>query len=115
MKTRWTVVAAAVVVAGALATAPHARGDAFGFKGKSEVTKLELAYVPGTKTLKARFRTGLSAGDVELQTSDAENIDRLIQLADMKSRGSRLAVELEGSEIKAVYVAVGGSFLGKDE
>jgi hypothetical protein len=115
MKTR-SIVAGAVVGAtvAVFGVTRHVVGDTFGFKGKSEVTKLELAYAPGAKTLRARLRITSAMGDVEYQTSDAETIDRLIHLADMKSRGSRLAVELEGSEVKAFYVVVGGSFFGAE-
>jgi hypothetical protein len=116
MKIKWMLGAACVGAAALVLSATrHAASDTFGFKGKYEVTKLELGYVPGTRSLKARLRLTSTPGDIEYQTADAETIDRLIRLADMKSRGSHLAVDLEGSEVKAFYVVVGGTFFGKDE
>lgn len=97
-----------VAVAVAFATSLE-RADAVGFKGKMEVRTLELGYAIGAKTLKLRA-VPLSGPTVELQTADAETIDRLIRLAELKSRGGRLAVEIDGNEIKAIDVAVGGAF-----
>jgi hypothetical protein len=85
------------------------RGDTFGFKGRADVTKIELGYVPASKTLKGRVRIVGTPDVVEFQTTDAETIDRLIRLTDMKTRGARMAVELEGGEVKAWDLVVGGA------
>ena len=99
-----------ILVVGAALGAPWLdQADAVGIKGKLEVRILELGYVPAAKTLKLRALP--TAGPaVELQTGDAETIDRLIRLAEIKSQGGRLAVEIDGEEIKAIDVAVGGGF-----
>ena len=97
-----------VAVAAALA-ASQERADAVGFKGKFEVQTLELGYVIGARTLKLRA-VPVNGPTVELQTADAETIDRLIRLAELKGHGGSLAVEIDGKEIKAIDVAVGGPF-----
>jgi hypothetical protein len=115
MKAGWMMaVALAGVGAVILTTTPRATGDTFGLKGKMEVSRLELAYVPGSKAIKVRLRFPSAAG-VDYETADAETIERLLRFADMKVHGGRLAVEMEGSAVKAFYVAVGGAPLGKDE
>ena len=85
------------------------QADALGIKGKFEVRTLELGYALGPKTLKLRA-VPVAGPVVELQTADAETIDRLFRLADIKNRGGRLAVEIDGEEIKAIDVAVGAAF-----
>jgi hypothetical protein len=105
-RSRVVLLAAAVSAAALLA-----RADGLGIKGKLDVRTLELAYLPGTKTLKVRAIPA-GAAAVEMQTSDAETIDRLLRLAELRTRGSRLAVELDGGEIKAFHVAIGGGFAG---
>jgi len=97
-----------VALAVALA-ASQERADAVGFKGKFEVQALEIGYVIGARTLKFRA-VPFNGPTVELQTADPDTIDRLIRLAEVKSRGGRLAVEIDGNEIKAIDVGVGNVF-----
>jgi len=100
------VLAVAAAVAFAMWQEP---ADALGIKGKFEVRTLELGYVLGPKTLKLRA-VPVAGPVVELQTADPETIDRLFRLADIKNRGGRLAIEIDGEEIKAIDVAVGAVF-----
>jgi hypothetical protein len=112
VRARRTLAAIAVLSAAAAVLVPlttrTARGDAFGFKGKAEVKTLEIAYLPASKSLKLRAQLTGAGGTASYQTTDADTIDRVLELASLKSQGARLGVELEGGEIAAFHVVVGG-------
>jgi hypothetical protein len=109
------IVVAGLVGAAALLIKP-AQAQTFGFKGKLEVSVLQLGYTPVTKTLKVRAQTvALAASIKEYETSDGPDIDRILRLAELKSRGAQLAVEIDGSKIKSIDVAVGGPFLPSED
>jgi hypothetical protein len=78
-----------------------------GIKGKLDVRSLEIGYGLGGRTLRLRA-TPVSGPAVDFQTSDSETIDRLLRIAELKSHGARVAVEIEGEELTGIDVAVGG-------
>jgi hypothetical protein len=108
-----TVACLAVVSAAVMS---QAQASSFGFKGKMEVGVIQLGYIPASKSLKVRMQPAASAAPiVEYESADPQDIDRLLRLAELKSQGATLTMELDGGKVKMIDVAVGGRLLATED
>jgi len=106
-RTRWAILGAGLLGLAVLA-APPGRAQSLGLKARLEVRVLEIGYAPAAKSLRLRAQPlGSGAPATEMQTTDPDTIDRILRLAEIHSQGGRLAVEIEGGEIRAIDVTVG--------
>jgi hypothetical protein len=105
----WATAVTAGLLGAQLVRQEPARGDAFGLKGKFEVSRAELAY--STEGKGARLQLLLAAGEaVEHEVKDAETLARVVDFLAIKAAGGRLGVELQSGEVRAFYVVAGGPF-----
>jgi hypothetical protein len=107
---RWRRIAMAVPFALALSqlsgSDPAAPGAQLGRQGRLQLRQLEMGYVFGDKSLKIRAHT-VSGLAVELRTSEAGEIDRILRMADLLASGrARLFVELEGDAIRSLDASI---------
>jgi hypothetical protein len=93
---------------GAMIETARTRADSFGFNGRLPVTKLEVAYLPASRTLKLRAILQGTPGSVEYQTTDAPTVDHLLRLVALRAQGVAVVAELENSELKALHAGIGG-------
>lgn len=109
MSPRLARMAAAALLGAAVVATSSGRAEGIGFKGRLEVRVLEIGYAPAARSLRMRIHPAARAVlTPELKTTDPETIDRLLRLAEMKSHGARLDVEIEEGEIRAVDVSIEG-------
>jgi hypothetical protein len=82
---------------------PGAQG---GVSGYSDVRRLDLVFVPGSPTLKARVTLASGLGLI-YETQDELDADRLLKIAQVYAhQGVRLAVYVEQDQIKEFHVSL---------
>jgi hypothetical protein len=103
---RWIVVLASVLVALALSLVWNPRQTESQIGGYSQVTRLELGYVPGRQSLQARISlaSGLS---VTYEAANEQDFQALLKMAQIFAQhGNRMFVVVKDDKIQSFQVSI---------
>ena len=102
----WIIVLSSVLIILALSLVWNVRQTESQFGGYSQVTRLELGYVPGRQSLQARISlaSGLS---VNYEAANQQDFEALLRMAQIfGQRGNQMFVVVKDDKIQSFQVSI---------